>query len=108
MYKALPKDNMAYITEGAVDRLKITKVSKEGQPKAFVFSVTCSVRPTYPIGRNAFWMAGNTGNSPGRDETWGQMYREVELRLEDDGKYHFVEMGTGGVGHSKDYDTVID
>jgi hypothetical protein len=30
------------------------------------------------------------------------MYHEVMLRMEDDGKYHFVEMGTGGVGHSED------
>ena len=106
MYKALPEDSMAYISAGTVDDLDIIKVSKEGQPKAFVFSVTLSVRPTYPIGRNVFWMAGNTGNSPGRDETWGQMYREVELRIETDGRYHFVEMGTGGVGHSKDYEDI--
>lgn len=101
MYKALPKDNMAYISESAVDDLDIIKVSKEGLPPAFVFSVTFSVRPTYPIARNAFWMAGNTGESPGRDETWGQMYREVELRRGDDGRYRFIEMGTGGVGNSE-------
>ncbi|HWQ76674.1 MAG TPA: M56 family metallopeptidase [Syntrophomonas sp.] len=107
MYKALPKDNMAYITQGEVDSLEIIKVSKEGLPKAFVFSVTFSVRPTYPISSNAFWMAGNTGNSPGRDETWGQMYREVELRLEDDGRYHFAEMGTGGVGRSDEFEPYV-
>ena len=48
MYKALPKDNMAYIAQGVVDRLEVIKLSKEGQPKGFVFSVTFSVRPTYP------------------------------------------------------------
>jgi len=104
MLKALPGDNMAHISEGAVDRLEIIRVSKEGLPKAFVFSVTFSVRPTYPIASNAFWMAGNTGNSPGRDETWGQMSRQVELRLGDDGKYRFVSMGTGGVGNGDDYE----
>ncbi len=107
MYKALPENNMARITEGAVDDLDITMVSKEGAPKAFVFSVTLSIRPTYPIASNGFWMPGNTGNSPGRDETWGRMYREVELRMGDDFRYHFAEMGTGGVGHSQDYDTVV-
>ncbi|MGI6162796.1 MAG: M56 family metallopeptidase [Bacillota bacterium] len=106
MFKALPKDNMAYISEGVVDSLNIIRISKEGSPRAFVFSVTFSVRPTYPIARNSFWMAGNTGPSPGRDETWGQMYREVELKLGDDGWYHFGEMGTGGVGHSENYDSV--
>lgn len=106
MYKALSKDNMAHISEGVVDDLDILKVSKERLPKSFVFSVTFSVRPTYPIARNAFWMAGNTGNSPGRDKTWGQMYREVELRMGDDGRYHFAEMGTGAVGHSGNYDSV--
>lgn len=103
MYKALPKDNMAYIAQGAVDRLEVIKISKEGRPKGFVFSVTFSVRPTYPIAGNPFWMAGNTGNSPGRDETWGQMYREVELRLGDDDRYHFVSMGTGAVGSLDEY-----
>lgn len=103
MLKALPENNMARITDGVIDSLEIIKISKEGLAKAFVFSVTFSVRPTYPIGRNAFWMAGNTGNSPGRDETWGQMYREVELRLGDDGRYHFVSMGTGAVGRSDEY-----
>ncbi|MCQ1530701.1 M56 family metallopeptidase [Lutispora saccharofermentans] len=106
MFKVLPENNMARITDGVIDSLEIKKVSKEGLPKAFVFSVEFSVRPTYPIARNAFWMAGNTGNSPGRDETWGQMYREVELRLEDDGRYHFVEMGTGGVGSSGEYNSI--
>ncbi len=106
MYKALPKDNMAYISEGAVDSLDIIMLSKEGSPKAFVFAVRFSVRPTYPIASNSFWMAGNTGESPGKDETWGQMYREVELKLGDDGRYHFGEMGTGGVGHGKGYVTV--
>ena len=105
MYKVLPSDNMAHISEGVVDDLDILKVSKERLPKWFVFSVTFSVRPTYPIARNAFWMAGNTGNSPGRDKTWGQMYREVELRMGDDGRYHFAEMGTGAVGHSENYDS---
>ena len=104
MLKALPEENMAHISDGAVDRLKITKVSKEGFPQAFVFSVTFSVRPTYPIASNAFWMAGNTGNSPGRDETWGQMSMLVELRLGDGGRYHFVSKGTGGVGRSEIYD----
>lgn len=104
MLKALPVDNMAHISEGAVDRLKVIRVSKKGLPRAFVFSVTFSVRPTYPIASNAFWMAGNTGNSPGRDETWGQMSRQVELRWGDDGKYRFVSMGTGGVGNSDDYE----
>jgi len=106
MYKALPRDNMAHISDGEVDSLKITQVSKEGMPKAFIFSVTFSVKPTYPIGSNPFWMAGNTGNSPGRDETWGQMYREVELRHGDDGRYHFVSMGTGGAGNPVIYDMV--
>ncbi|MEL7564283.1 MAG: M56 family metallopeptidase [Dehalobacterium sp.] len=106
MYKALPGYNMAYITEGVVDRLDIVRVSKEGLPKAFVFSVTFSVRPTYPIAGNVFWMAGNTGNSPGRDETWGQMYREVELRQGDDDRYHFVSMGTGGIGNGSDYEDI--
>lgn len=106
MFKALSRDNMAYISDGAVDRLKVIKISKEGLPQAFVFSVTFSVRPTYPIASNAFWMAGNTGNSPGRDETWGQMSREVELRLGDDGRYHFVSMGTGGVGNGNDYEDI--
>lgn len=108
MYKALPKDNMAYLAQGVVDRLKITQISKEGLPKAFIFSVTFSVRPTYPIASNAFWMAGNTGNSPGRDETWGQMSREVELRRDDDGRYHFVSIGTGGAGNPDIYDMVDD
>ncbi len=102
MYKALPRDNMAHIAEWAIDSLDIIRVSKSGRPEAFVFSVTFSVRPTYPIAQNSFWMAGNTGESPGRDETWGQMYREVMLRAEDDGKYHFVEMGTGSVGYGED------
>ena len=56
MFKALPEDNMARITAGAIDSLQITKVSKPGLPKAFVFSVTCSIRPTYPIAKNAFWI----------------------------------------------------
>ena len=30
MYKALPRDNMAYITQGVVDSLEISRVSKEG------------------------------------------------------------------------------
>ena len=34
------------------------------------------------------------------------MYREVELKLGDDGRYHFGELGTGGVGHSENYDNV--
>jgi beta-lactamase regulating signal transducer with metallopeptidase domain len=106
MFKVLPENNMARIADGVIDSLEIKKISKEGLPKAFVFSVTLSVRPTYPIAHNAFWAAGNTGNSPGRDETWGQMYREVELRLEDDGWYHFVSMGTGGVGNSTAYDFI--
>jgi len=106
MYKALPRDNMAYITEGIVDSLQISQVSKEGLPKAFIFSVTFSVRPTYPIASNSFWAAGNTGSSPGRDETWGQMSREVELRQGDDGRYHFVSMGTGGAGDPDIYDMV--
>jgi hypothetical protein len=101
MYKALPGDNMAHIAEWAIDRLDIIRVPKSGRPEAFVFSATFSVRPTYPIARNSFWMAGNTGESPGRDETWGQMYREIMLRAEDDGKYHFAEMGTGAVGYSE-------
>lgn len=105
MLKALPKDNMAHITEGAIDNLEIKKVSKPGLQQAFVFSVTFSVKPTYPIAKNPFWMAGNTGNSPGKDETWGQLYREVELRLEGDGRYHFVEMGAGGVGHGDEYES---
>ncbi|MFZ7102381.1 MAG: DUF5301 domain-containing protein [Peptococcaceae bacterium] len=104
MLKALPGDNMAHISEGAVDHLEVIRVSKERLSKAFVFSVTFSVRPTYPIVSNAFWMAGNTGNSRGRDETWGQMSRQVELRWRDDGKYHFVSMGTGGVGNGDDYE----
>lgn len=104
MYKKLPENNMARITDGVIDRLEIIKISKEGLPKAFVFSTTFSVRPTYPIGHNSFWMAGNTGNSPGRDETWGQMYREIELRLGSDGYYHFVSMGTGAVGGNDEYD----
>lgn len=108
MFKALPKDNMAYISEGVVDSLDIIRISKEGSPRAFVFAVHFSVRPTYPIARNSFWMADNTGPSPGRDETWGQMYREVELKLGDDGRYHFGEMGTGGVGLGKGYVTVND
>ena len=103
MFKALPKDNMARITEGIVDSLDIKAISKEGLPKAFVFTVTFSVRPTYPIANNSFWMVGNTGESPGRDETWGQMYREVVLRLSSDGQYHYSEMGTGGYGHSFDF-----
>jgi hypothetical protein len=106
MYKALPQDNMAYIAQGVVDKLEVIKVSKEGLPEAFVFSVTFSVRPTYPITQGGFWAAGNTTESPGRDETWGQHYREVELRLEDDGKYHFVYMGTGAVGNLDVYDMV--
>jgi hypothetical protein len=108
MYKALPEDNMAHITEGVVDDLDIIMVSKEGLPKAFVFSVTLSIRPTYPITSNGFWMPGNTGNSPGRDDTWGQMSHQVELRFGDDGKYHFVSMGTGGVGSLDTYDMVKD
>lgn len=108
MYKALPKDNMAYIAQGVVDRLEVIKVSKEGLPKAFVFSVTFSVRPTYPIAQGGFWAAGNTTDSPGRDETWGQHHIEVELRLEDDGKYHFVYMGSGAVGSLDAYDMVKD
>lgn len=104
MYKKLPENNMARITDGVIDRLEIIKISKEGLPKAFVFSTTFSVRPTYPIEHNSFWMAGNTGNSPGRDETWGQMYHEVELRLGDDGYYRFVSMGTGAVGGNDEYD----
>ncbi len=104
MFAALPEDNMARITAGAIDSLQITKVSKPELPKAFVFSVTCSVRPTYPIANNAFWMAGNTGNSPGRDETWGQLSREVALHIGDDGRYHFLEMGTGGVGRSEEFE----
>lgn len=36
------------------------------------------------------------------------MYMEVALRLGDDGRYHFAEMGTGAVGHGEDYDSVID
>lgn len=107
MYKKLPENNMAHITDGVIDRLEIIKISKEGLPKAFVFSVTFSVRPTYPIGSNLFWMAGNTGMSPGRDKTWGQMYREIELRLESDGYYHFVSGGTGAVGGNDDYDPYI-
>ncbi|HWQ77880.1 MAG TPA: M56 family metallopeptidase [Anaerovoracaceae bacterium] len=103
MFKALPEDNMAHIADSAVDRLRITQVSKPGLPQAFIFSVTLSVRPTYSIGSNAFWMAGNTGNSPGRDETWGQMSREVELRIGDDGRYYYVSMGTGGAGNSDEY-----
>ena len=106
MLKALPDDNMAHISDGTVDRLKVIKISKEGLTQAFVFSVTFSIRPTYPIVSNAFWMAGNTGNSPGRDETWGQMSQEVELRLGDDGRYHFVSKGTGGVGSLEVYDDV--
>jgi hypothetical protein len=102
MYKALPRDNMAHIAEWTIDRLDIIRVPKSGGPEAFVFSVTFSVRPTYPIAQNSFWMAENTGESPGRDETWGQMYREVMLRAEDDGKYHFAEMGTGSVGYGED------
>jgi hypothetical protein len=102
MYKELPKDNLAHIAEWAIDSLDIIRVSKPGRPQAFVFASEFSIRPTYPIGQNAFWMPGNTGPSPGLDETWGQMYHEVMLRMEDDGKYHFVEMGTGGVGHSED------
>ncbi len=103
MFKALPTDNTIHISDGVIDRLEIKKVSKIGLPKAFVFSVTFSLRPTYPIEKNTYWMAGNTGNSPGRDNTWGQMYREVELRREDDGRYHFVELGTGGVGNNDEY-----
>ena len=106
MYKALPKDNMAHIAQGEVDSLEISQVSKEGLPKAFIFSVTFSVRPTYPILSNGFWMPGNTGNSPVRDETWGQMSRVVELRQGDDGRYHFVSMGTGGAGDPDIYDLV--
>jgi|GEM_PF-2807712 len=106
MYKALPKDNMAHIAQGEVDSLEMSQVSKEELPKAFIFSVTFSVRPTYPIVSNGFWMPGNTGNSPGRDDTWGQMGREVELRQGDDGRYHFVSMGTGGAGNPDIYDMV--
>lgn len=106
LYKALPEDNMAHITEGVVDDLNIIMISKKGLPKAFVFSVTLSIRPTYPIASNGFWMPGNTGNSPGRDETWGQLYREVALRVGDDGRYYFVEIGTGGVGRSEEFELI--
>lgn len=106
MYKALPEDNMAYILDGEVDSMKITQVSKEGLPKAFIFFVTFSVRPTYPIASNPIWMAGNTSNSPGRDETWGKMSREVELRQGNDSRYYFVSMGTGGAGNLDVYDMV--
>lgn len=106
-YKELPENNMARLFDATVDNLSITKVSKEGLPPAFVFSVVFSVRPTYPIMNNACWMAGNTAESPGRDETWGQMGREAELRMGDDGKYHCVDMGTGGAGNAEDYDLVI-
>jgi len=104
MYKALPKDNIAYISDGVVDRLYIVKISKEGLPKAFVFSVIFSVRPTYPIAQGGFWAAGNTTESSGRDETWGQQHIEVELRLENDGNYHYVSSGTGAVGSLDTYD----
>lgn len=40
MLKALPGDNMAHISESTVDRLEVIRVSKEGLPKAFVFSAT--------------------------------------------------------------------
>jgi len=103
MYKALPEDSVAYIANGAVDVLEVTMVSKEGEPKAFVFYVYASVQPTYPIGRNGYWMAGNTRPSPDRDSTWGQLYMEVELILMEDGQYHLSGTGAGGVGNSKGY-----
>jgi hypothetical protein len=103
VHQALPEDSMVHITDGIVDSFRILKTSREGLPLGFIFEVVYSVRPTYPIMRNSYWMAGNTAPSLGRDETWGQMYRQVALRMGDDGKYHFVDVGTGGVSVSSEF-----
>ena len=103
MYKALPDGDEAQLSDGVVDDLRIKFVSNDGDQRAFVFHVEVSIRPTKSIGTNGYWMVGNTGPSPGRASSWGQLYREIELKLSDDGLFHFVEMGTGGVGHSKGY-----
>jgi len=102
VYKALPEDSVAYLADSTIDDLTVKYVSKEGVPKSFVFSVYFSVRPTYPIDQNSYWMAGNTVADSSRDYTWGCMYREVVLELTD-GLYGLGGMGTGGVGLGDGY-----
>ena len=99
MYKSLPEDSLAHISDGAVDRLTVKLVSSN----VFVFEVDVSVRPTSPLKLNNYWLAGNIGASPNRDNTWGQIHREIELRLMDDGLFHLVDMGAEGVGFNKGY-----
>lgn len=96
-YKALPNDSMGHLADGTVDSIEILETSPPGAAAAFTFAVNISIRPSYPIARNSFWMAGNTGPSPGRDETWGQLGREILLCREADGTYRCAEIGTGGV-----------
>jgi len=94
-YKSLPSDSMAHIDDGAIDELTVHISKPDG---ILIFSAMISVKPTFPsIASNSFWMAGNTGPSPGRDESWGQFYREFELNVGSDGKLHLANTGTGGL-----------
>jgi hypothetical protein len=94
---ALPEDNLVHLSDWAIDDLTVWKVNKKGFPKAVVFSVNLSVKPTYPIGLNAVWMAGSVSPSPGRDDSWGQKRYEFELQKNGDGLFYEIRSGTGGV-----------
>ena len=96
--KSVPADSEEHLEDYAVDSVEINMVAKAGLPKAMIFNVKYSVKPTLPFWKSVFWMAGNgLEPSPGRDESWGQNgYTEIELRMKEDGKYHLVAAGTGG------------
>lgn len=94
-HKALPRNSQSHIEDYSIDSIEIRINPNVLGPDVIYFRVYFSVKTDGPIMANDSWMPGNTKPHP-EDDTWGQIYREVELRLGDDGRYHLDEIGTGG------------
>ena len=105
LYKALPEDNMAHITDGVVDDLNIIMISKRTS-KSLCFFRHPFHKANLSDCKQWILDARQHRQQSRQGRNMGQLYREVALRVGDDGRYYFVEIGTGGVGRSEEFELI--
>lgn len=90
-------------TKDRMDKLLITATTMTGSKKSIKDRITLIARKPKTalyISITVFLVAVI---AVGCTFTGAKMNEEVELRIGDDGQYHFVSMGTGGAGNSDEY-----
>ena len=96
--RSLPADSPEYIDDSELENLGVCLTAKEGLPKAVVFWVVCSIQDERLI--------GNSDKNWGYEDGWNNgVYKEIELHMESDGKFHLIEMGEGGGLAATQYNT---